>query len=556
MTTADGERGGMTGEPDETAGSWAIPGDGSAVAPPGSASAVPGLDAGASGFFYAVDLSVADGGGSRGGSRGGDGGTTGNHPPAGGSEYADHYGGMPASEPPPSGFYDTTAAPGMGDGGYAGGIPAPEGMGPGGYPGGYAEETPPSGFFHAFVPAGEPQPGSPGFGADHAVPADGTSSWRPFVAGDAGDVPPDTGQAYPTPIPDPYATGPGAQPHAGYPAPGGFDPGALETTLILPQIGGDLPTPGASAELHPPSGYFHAVSIGDTDFGGLPSGTFGGADGFGSGAEFGSGAVVGEMPEVQSAPPSFADLEAGFGPDLAALPPDALAAVPPPADPLTDPIPAVEPLGTAPMVHVAPAAPADVPGMPGAFGVGAAALSPAEPVVSYTLNVNGALQYVADGWIGDSLLTVLRDRLGLSGAKDGCGQGVCGACTVLVDGAPAAACLVSAATLGMREVTTVEGLTGPGPAAIRQGLIEQGAVQCGYCIPGVVVSAHALLARIPRPDEATVRRALAGHPCRCVGPNRMVAGVCAAAAATPPDAGHEIPPDASAFAPAGAEDGR
>ncbi|MGR6997869.1 hypothetical protein ACU686_06760 [Yinghuangia aomiensis] len=102
------------------------------------------------------------------------------------------------------------------------------------------------------------------------------------------------------PAADPYAAGPEAQPHAGYPAPGGFDPGALETTLILPQIGGGLPDPGAGAELHPPSGYFHAVSIGDTDFGGLPSGTFGGADGFGSGAGSAPARWSGRCPKYRA----------------------------------------------------------------------------------------------------------------------------------------------------------------------------------------------------------------------------------------------------------------
>jgi aerobic-type carbon monoxide dehydrogenase small subunit (CoxS/CutS family) len=153
-----------------------------------------------------------------------------------------------------------------------------------------------------------------------------------------------------------------------------------------------------------------------------------------------------------------------------------------------------------------------------------------DPAVSYPLRVNGAVHAVEGAWLGESLLYVLRDRLGLCGAKDGCGQGVCGACTVLVDGAPAASCLVPAAVVGQREVTTVEGLAEHGlPSAIQRALVEHGAVQCGFCIPGVVVSAHALLSRIPNPDEPTVRRALAGHPCRCVGPNRMVDAVCAVA---------------------------
>lgn len=159
---------------------------------------------------------------------------------------------------------------------------------------------------------------------------------------------------------------------------------------------------------------------------------------------------------------------------------------------------------------------------------------PETPVASYALRVNGTTQVVDRAWIGENLLHVLRERLGLLGAKEGCAQGVCGTCTVLVDGAPAASCLQAAATVGERDVTTVEGLSELGglPAAIQESLIEHGAVQCGHCIPGVVVSAYALLARIPNPDEPTVRRALAGHPCRCVGPNRMVAAVRAVAEAS------------------------
>lgn len=184
-------------------------------------------------------------------------------------------------------------------------------------------------------------------------------------------------------------------------------------------------------------------------------------------------------------------------------------------------------------------------GAPSALDAPAEPGGPGGPVVSYTLRVNGAMHVVDGAWIGESLLAVLRERLGLPGAKDGCGQGVCGTCTVLVDGAPSAACMVPAATVGDRAVTTVEGLTDQGACgAIQRALIAHGAVQCGFCVPGVVVSAHALLARIPKPDEATVRRALAGHPCRCVGPNRMVAAVCAVAA------GEQDESSASVFEPA------
>ncbi|HSA52231.1 MAG TPA: 2Fe-2S iron-sulfur cluster-binding protein [Yinghuangia sp.] len=175
---------------------------------------------------------------------------------------------------------------------------------------------------------------------------------------------------------------------------------------------------------------------------------------------------------------------------------------------------------------------------------------PGGPVVSYTIRVNGTTQVVDQAWIGENLLHVLRERLGLPGAKDGCGQGVCGACTVLVDGAPATACLVPAAALGERGVTTIEGVSAQGglPVAIQRALIDHGAVQCGFCVPGIVMSAHALLSRLPGADEPTIRRALAGHPCRCVGPNRMVAAVCAVAA------GQATQPAASLFEPADASE--
>ena len=161
------------------------------------------------------------------------------------------------------------------------------------------------------------------------------------------------------------------------------------------------------------------------------------------------------------------------------------------------------------------------------------------PTTSYVLRVNGEARLIENAWIGENLLFVLRERLGLPGAKDGCGQGVCGTCTVHLDGVAVAACLVAAATLGDREVRTIEDLDNDTETAdVQRALVEFGAVQCGYCVPGVVASACALLARRPEPGEVEIRRALDGHPCRCAGPNPMVEAVRAAARRRAPSDTH------------------
>jgi len=163
----------------------------------------------------------------------------------------------------------------------------------------------------------------------------------------------------------------------------------------------------------------------------------------------------------------------------------------------------------------------------------------AMPTTSYVLRVNGEARLIENAWIGENLLFVLRERLGLPGAKDGCGQGVCGTCTVHLDGVAVAACLVAAATLGDREVRTIEDLDNDTETAdVQRALVEFGAVQCGYCVPGVVASACALLARRPEPGEVEIRRALDGHPCRCAGPNPMVDAVRAAARRRAPSDAH------------------
>ncbi|MFE4602720.1 2Fe-2S iron-sulfur cluster-binding protein [Kitasatospora indigofera] len=148
------------------------------------------------------------------------------------------------------------------------------------------------------------------------------------------------------------------------------------------------------------------------------------------------------------------------------------------------------------------------------------------PCASYTLRVNGFERPVTDAWIGESLLYVLRERLGLAGAKDGCEQGECGACSVQVDGQLVAGCLVPAALAADSEINTVEGLSAGGAASdVQQALAESGAVQCGYCTPGMAMAVHDLLQRNHRPSEVEARQALCGNLCRCTGYRGVLAAV-------------------------------
>ncbi|MFJ9458905.1 2Fe-2S iron-sulfur cluster-binding protein [Kitasatospora sp. NPDC101447] len=148
------------------------------------------------------------------------------------------------------------------------------------------------------------------------------------------------------------------------------------------------------------------------------------------------------------------------------------------------------------------------------------------PCASYTLRVNGFERPVTDAWIGESLLYVLRERLGLAGAKDGCEQGECGACSVQVDGQLVAGCLVPAALAADSEINTVEGLSaGGGASDVQQALAASGAVQCGYCTPGMAMAVHDLLQRNHRPTDVEARQALCGNLCRCTGYKGVLAAV-------------------------------
>jgi carbon-monoxide dehydrogenase small subunit len=140
--------------------------------------------------------------------------------------------------------------------------------------------------------------------------------------------------------------------------------------------------------------------------------------------------------------------------------------------------------------------------------------------------VNGE-QRTADGvWEGESLLYVLRERFGLYGSKNACEQGECGSCSVYLDGSLVCACLVLGGQANGRDVVTVEGVDA---ARIQQAFVEAGAVQCGFCTPGLIVAAHDLLRRSPSPIDAEIREALAGNICRCTGYGRIIEAVHMAA---------------------------
>lgn len=151
-----------------------------------------------------------------------------------------------------------------------------------------------------------------------------------------------------------------------------------------------------------------------------------------------------------------------------------------------------------------------------------------EPLL-LTLDVNGESRQVVAA-AHDTLLEVLRGPLDLTGAKPACDMGECGCCAVWLDGEPVLSCLILAATVEGREITTVEGLAaGPRPHPLQEAFHAEGAAQCGYCTPGFLMVGAALLARDPHPAEAAVRAALSGNLCRCTGYTRILAAVARAA---------------------------
>jgi carbon-monoxide dehydrogenase small subunit len=150
--------------------------------------------------------------------------------------------------------------------------------------------------------------------------------------------------------------------------------------------------------------------------------------------------------------------------------------------------------------------------------------------------VNGEHKQIDGVWEGESLLYVLRERMGLPGSKNACEQGECGSCSVYLDGTLVCSCLVLAGQAEGAEVVTVEGLTGTGEDLhpIQDAFLAAGAVQCGFCTPGLIVATHDLLARNPTPSDAEIREALAGNLCRCTGYEKILDAVRSAAEARIP----------------------
>ncbi len=143
---------------------------------------------------------------------------------------------------------------------------------------------------------------------------------------------------------------------------------------------------------------------------------------------------------------------------------------------------------------------------------------------NYTLHVNGREREVRDAWLGENLLYVLRERLGLMAAKGACEQGECGSCSVQVGGELVCACLVMAASVVDEPIVTVEGL-GDVPTDVQRAFVETGAVQCGFCTPGLIIATHHLLDQHPEPSEMQIREELSGNVCRCTGYGRIIEAV-------------------------------
>ena len=149
----------------------------------------------------------------------------------------------------------------------------------------------------------------------------------------------------------------------------------------------------------------------------------------------------------------------------------------------------------------------------------------------YNLRVNGKNHEVRDAWVGESLLYVLRERLGLPGSKGACEQGECGSCTVIMDGQAVCSCLVMAATAVDADIKTIEGLSTDGELTeVQDAFITEGGVQCGFCTPGLVVAIEHLLDKNQNPTEIEIKEAISGNICRCTGYGRIFEAVHTAVA--------------------------
>jgi len=150
------------------------------------------------------------------------------------------------------------------------------------------------------------------------------------------------------------------------------------------------------------------------------------------------------------------------------------------------------------------------------------------------INVNGE-EHVLDVKPNRTLLDVLREDLCLFGTKKGCGLGKCGACTVLIEGRPVHSCLILAPQMDGRSIVTIEGQADQEPSLLQKAFVEKGAVQCGFCTPGMINTASALLAENPDPDEDEIKEAIAGNLCRCTGYNKILEAVGSCVSATQTD---------------------
>ncbi|MFE4513626.1 (2Fe-2S)-binding protein [Kitasatospora sp. NPDC056783] len=175
-----------------------------------------------------------------------------------------------------------------------------------------------------------------------------------------------------------------------------------------------------------------------------------------------------------------------------------------------------------------------------------------------TFTANGEPVEADDVWEGESLLYVLRERVGLPGSKNACEQGECGSCTVYLDGVPVCSCLVAAGQAQGREVRTVEGLGGRDGelGLVQRAFVDAGAVQCGFCTPGLLVQTDALLADDPRPSDEDIREALSGNLCRCTGYEKIMDAVRLASARASAGAGTATAAGTGAAAGTGTEAGK
>lgn len=307
-----------------------------------------------------------------------------------------------------------------------------------------------------------------------------------------------------------------------------------------------VPADGYPHDAAPPDHPDHAGGADQPGYAESP----GGDHGDGSAAQGGGPGEWPDGPEAGPGPRQGRAYDASPEPPVAAdAPQDAAGPSDAPAGHLADPAPGDGPEDAPEAADTEPAAaapgnpegpdnpgtpdtPAAEPGgpviapeaAPGEDRPGSDALSE-HPHASYVLKVNGTDRPVTDAWIGESLLYVLRERLGLAGAKDGCSQGECGACSVLVDGRLVASCLVPAATAAASEVRTVEGLADGAGSDVQRALAAHGAVQCGFCVPGLAMTVHDLLEGNHAPTELETRQAISGNLCRCSGYRGVLAAV-------------------------------